>query len=83
MTEAWRPGDPVGGGEVYLPDEKTRAAYGEECARQIVEAYAWRVVQTPSLYYRRQLIEQFPKAMQQRLKDRVLELWRTSKDDAA
>jgi hypothetical protein len=36
----WREGDPVGMGEVYLPDAKDKQAYSLACKRLIIESAA-------------------------------------------
>lgn len=72
----WQPGDPVASGEVYLPDEKTRQAYGMECQRRVVESWAHRVMAGHHINIRRARIQQCPDSLREQVKARVQELWR-------
>ena len=71
----WSPGDPVAGGEVYLPTETLRQAYYAECQHQILEATAVAVMNAPELATRRAIIARYPAKWRDLLKDRVKELW--------
>lgn len=71
----WSPGDPVAGGEVYLPTAQLRAAYYAECQRQIIDATATAVINAPELAIRRAMIARYPARWRDLLKDRVKELW--------
>lgn len=77
--QPWRPGDPVGMGLVYLPDKKTRDAYGKACRDQWIESAAKHAVQLPTLQARRDFINSYPAGARGQLKDRVAELWRMLK----
>jgi hypothetical protein len=73
----WREGDPVGAGEVYLPDSKTKQAYTKACKDQMVESAARHVLSLPSLEQRRAFIANHP--AQEELKHRVRKLWEEKK----
>lgn len=77
--QPWKPGDPVGAGLVYLPDKKTRDAYGKACRDQWIESAAQHAVQLPTLQARRDFINSYPSSARDQLKDRVAELWRMLK----
>lgn len=72
----WQPGDPVGMGEVYLPDKKTRAAYGKACRAAVIDSAAKHAINLPSLQRRRDFINRYPADAREALKDRITELWR-------
>ena len=74
---SWREGDPVGAGEVYLPDTKTKQAYTKACKDQWVEIAARHVLSLPSLEQRRAFIAKHP--TQEELKHRVRKLWEEKK----
>jgi hypothetical protein len=79
MTETprpWQPGDPVGAGRVYLPDTRTRRAYGIEVAAQLI-------AHTPGLPRRRKMIEDFPDDRREQLKARVAEIWKERQNNVA
>ena len=71
----WQPGDPVGMGEVYLPDKKTRAAYGKACRAAVIDSAAKHAINLPTLDQRREFINLYPAAARDALKDRIKELW--------
>jgi hypothetical protein len=71
----WQIGDPVGMGLVYLPDKKTRAAYGKACRNTWIEIAAKHAINLPSLQMRRKFINIYPADAREALKDRVRELW--------
>jgi len=71
----WQPGDPVGMGEVYLPDKKTRAAYGKACRDMWIDSAAKHAISLPTLHQRRKFIDSYPAAARDALKDRIKELW--------
>ena len=75
----WKPGDPVGGGLIYLPDQKTRDAYGKACRDQWIESAAQHAVQLSTLQARRDFINNYPMPARDQLKERVAELWRMLK----
>jgi hypothetical protein len=71
----WQLGDPVGMGEVYLPDKKTRAAYGKACRAAVIDSAAKHAINLPTLDQRREFINRYPAAAREALKDRIKELW--------
>ena len=71
----WQQGDPVGMGEVYLPDKKTRAAYGNACRDLWIDSAAKHVISLSTLHQRRKFIDGYPLNAREALKDRVKELW--------
>ena len=71
----WREGDPVGIGEVYLPDDKHKKAYSLACKRLIIESAAFHVLKLKTIDKRREFINSYPQAGQDDLKSRVSELW--------
>lgn len=72
----WQPGDPVGMGEVYLPDKKTRAAYGKACRAAVIDSASKHAINLPTLQRRRDFINSYPANAREALKDRITELWR-------
>lgn len=75
----WKPGDPIATGQIYLPDAESRAAYGAEVQRQLVESWATFVLQGRNIQTRRARIQQCPRSMQGAVKARVLEIWEERK----
>ena len=71
----WRKGDPVGSGEVYLPDSKTKQAYAEACKRLWLEPAAQHAVSLPTLQARRRFLANYPDAAREELKGKIIELW--------
>tara|TARA_R110000765_G_C18470694_1_gene551112 strand:+ start:31 stop:288 length:258 start_codon:yes stop_codon:yes gene_type:complete len=71
----WREGDPVGIGEVYLPDDKHKKTYSLACKRLIIESAAFHVLKLKTIDKRREFINSYPQAGQADLKSRVKELW--------
>jgi len=72
----WRAGDPVGMGEVYLPDRKTRDAYGKACRDAWIDSAAKHTISLPTLQSRRDFINKYPASARDALKDRIKELWK-------
>ena len=70
----WRPGDPVGRGVVYLPDQKTRDAYWRAVNEALIDSAARHVISLPSIEARREYIERHRHG--EALKARVSDLWR-------
>lgn len=73
---AWRAGDPVGCGKVYLPDQETRSAYGAACRAAVIDAAARRALTLPTVEARRKFIAAYPAREQPALKARMSQLWR-------
>lgn len=71
----YQPGDPVGQGEVYLPDEDSRKRYGDAVRREFVDSMAVRVLNAGSLYNRRAELNRVPDGMRPAVESRVRELW--------
>lgn len=71
----WQPGDPVGVGLVYLPNKKTRDAYGKALKDQWIESAAKHAISLPTLHQRRNFIDSYPIDARDVLKDRIKELW--------
>jgi hypothetical protein len=69
----WQIGDPVGMGEVYLPDKKTREAYQKACRDAWIDNAAQHAIRLSSLQSRRDFINSHP--AKDELKARVTELW--------
>ena len=69
----WQQGDPVGMGLVYLPDKKTREAYGKACRDAWIESAARHAIQLRTLQERRDFINSHRDS--EALKVRVAELW--------
>ena len=65
----------IGGGEIFLPDEETREAYGQACRAAIIDSAARHVINLGSLDERRDFIEKYPAKMQDSLKARIKEIW--------
>jgi hypothetical protein len=73
--QPWRLGDPVGMGEVYLPDKKAREAYGKACVEAVIESAAKHVASLPSITSRRAYIDSFPADRREALKQKITEVW--------
>lgn len=73
--QPWRLGDPVGMGEVYLPDKKTREAYGKACRDAWLESAARHVASLPTINARRLCIDSFPANSREALKQKIMEVW--------
>jgi hypothetical protein len=71
----WRKGNKIGSGEVYLPDDDARAAYGSACLDAILYATAKQVLRMKELAERRQFIANYPQALQPELKEKIKALW--------
>ena len=76
-VEPYQEGDPVGCGEVYLPDEHSRKCYGDALRREFVETLAVRVLNAGSLYNRRTELNRVPDGMRESVEARVRELWKS------
>lgn len=75
----WREGDPVGAGEVYLPDTKTKQAYANACKRIWLDSAAHRAISLPTLQLRREFINNYPAKEREALKDKIRKLWEENK----
>lgn len=75
----WKPGDPVGCGDVYLPTSELRSAYAEECRRQQTEANALYVLDGATLAIRQARVRQLPVNLQAAVQVRVWEIWNERK----
>jgi hypothetical protein len=65
----------IGGGEIFLLDQKTRVAYGQACRAAIIDSAARHVINLGSLDERRAFIAKYPAKMQDSLKARIKEIW--------
>ena len=68
---------PVGSGEVYLPDRSSRAAYGAACRAEIINSAARHVISLPNLAARQAFINAYPDRLKEALKIRIKQLWET------
>lgn len=73
----WKVGDPVGMGPSYLPDQKTRQAYGAACKGMWLDSAANHVLSLRTLNERRVAISKFSSPHRGELEDRVSKLWKT------
>lgn len=71
----WQPGDPIGSGEIYLPDAETSQAYGDAVRASFVESHAMTVMGIKTRRDRQQALDKLPSGMQGAVKARILELW--------
>lgn len=71
----WRPGDPVGCGEVFLPTRKHAEEYTAACRAAIITADARAICAIPELATRRAQIARYPEKHRAALKARIAELW--------
>lgn len=72
---AWREGDAIGVGEVYLPTEKIRDAYSKACRDAQIDSAAAHAIELSTLAARREFIETYPAARRDALKARIKILW--------
>ena len=70
----WKPSDGLCG-VIYLPDEQTKAAYGNACRQAIISSAAEHVISMGSLPERRAFIDNYPAAMREQLKKEIKEKW--------
>ena len=78
-NKVWRVGDPIGGGEIYIPDIKTKNAYGKACRDALIDSAARHVLSLSNLTLRRSFISKQPLNRQDDLKMRITELWKETK----
>lgn len=71
----WRPGDPVGCGEAFLPTRALQLAYADACRAAILDATARAIAEIPDLTTRRARIAMHPEKTRDRLRARITELW--------
>lgn len=71
----WVEGDPIGMGEVYLPTQKVRDAYGRACRDAQIESVAAHAIELATLAARRQFIDTYPADRRDALKARIKTLW--------
>lgn len=71
----WAEGDPIGMGEVYLPTQKVRDAYGKACREAIIDSAAAHAIELATLAARRQFIDTYPADRRDALKARIKTLW--------
>lgn len=71
----WQPGDPIGMGEVYLPDNLTRAAYVNACLHAFITSAAKQAISLPSLQQRREFVDSYPSKARDALKEKMKTLW--------
>ena len=65
----------IGGGEIFLPNDEARAAYGQACRAAIIDSAARYVINLGSLDERRAFIAKYPAKMQDSLKARIKKIW--------
>lgn len=75
----WCAGDPVGMGEVFLPDKKTRDAYASACRDDRTDSAAKYTINLPTLQARRDFINNYPIEARDALRDRIKQLWEASR----
>jgi len=73
----WSKGDPVGQGQAFLPDSRSKREYANACREQIITSAARTVVALSDINARRRFINAFPEALQDDLKAHVRALWET------
>lgn len=71
----WAEGDPIGMGEVYLPTQKARDAYGRACRDAQIDSAAAHAIELATLAARRQFIDTYPADRRDALKARIKTLW--------
>lgn len=75
--KVWRLGDEVGTGELYLPTDEIRHAYGLACRAAQVESAAIHAIGLVTLEERRAYIETHEPFFREALKGRIKILWET------
>jgi len=78
-VNVWRPEDPIGMGQVYLPDRKSRDAYGKACRDKILESAAQHCITLSTIYDRRAFIDKYPETMRDDLKAKIKKIWEMRK----
>lgn len=73
--KAWSAGDPIGMGEIYLPTQKARNAYGNACREAIIDSAAAHAIKLATLAARRRFIDTYPADRRDALKARIKTLW--------
>lgn len=75
----WRPGDPVGCGEAFLPTRALQLAYADACRAAILDATARAIAEIPDLATRRARIAAHPEAQRGALQERIAQIWQQRK----
>ena len=73
--KAWKKGDPVGGGEIYLPTAADRAAYGQACRAAILTSAATYCLSLTGIEARRKYIAEYPAHLREDLKAEISKIW--------
>ncbi len=71
----WRPGDPVGCGEVFLPTRKLVEAYTQACVDAQIETAARAICAMPDRETRAAAVAMYYAPRRERLKEKIRELW--------
>lgn len=79
MRRPWKPGDPIGCGEVFLPTRKAVEEYTAACIAAQITADARAVCAIPDRATRAARVAMYPEYRRDALKARILELWNARK----
>lgn len=71
----WTEGDPIGMGEIFLPTQNARNAYGKACRAAVIDSAALHAISLPTLHQRRKFIDSYPADRRDALKARIKTLW--------
>ena len=73
-------GDPVGIGEVYLPNRDSKKAYNAACNEEMLDSAARYAMELKTVEARRDFIATWPESRRNALKAKIKTLWETRND---
>ena len=78
--KVWQVGDPVGIGEVYLPNRDSKKAYNAACNEEMLDSAARYAMELKTVEARRDFIATWPESRRNALKEKIKELWEKRND---
>jgi hypothetical protein len=73
--KAWKMGDPVGIGEVYLPSRDSKEAYNAACNEEMLDSAARYAMELKTVEARRDFIASWRENQRNALKAKIKTLW--------
>lgn len=77
--KAWKMGDQVGMGEVYLPSRDSKEAYNAACNEEMLDSAAQYAMELKTVEARRDFIATWRENQRNALKAKVKNLWEKRK----
>ena len=78
--KAWKMGDPVGMGEVYLPSRDSKEAYNTACNEEMLDSAARYAMELKTVEARRDFIATWRENQRNALKAKIKILWEKRND---